>query len=206
MAKLKVKDQNRAPDLLSDLRYLRDAELEIGIFGGKEGSKTLMIASVHEFGTTIKAKNAAALTIPLNDEAAGKKAGEFDNLFVLNADDDEDGILAMERADGSIRPMYVLTKSVTIPERSYIRGTFDSEYKKIQSRIEKAFQSVLAGRMRPKKALGIIGEWLVTLVRKYMVELDSPPNSDVTKKTKKGQDNPLIDRGRLRGSITWRIR
>lgn len=202
MAKYKVKDETRVPGLLADLDYLKKADIEVGIFGSKEGSKTIMIASVHEFGTTIQAKNANALTIPLNEEASGKKAGEFEGLFRPNGTD----ILALENADGTLKPMYVLKKSVTIPERSYIRGTFDKEYKKIESRIEKAFRAVLADRMKPKRAMGIIGEWLVTLVKRYMVELSSPPNAEVTKSNKKGQDNPLIDSGRLRQSITYRIR
>lgn len=204
MAKLKITDNNNMPNLIEEINKLKNSKIEVGVFGGKD-SEILMIARVHEFGVTITPKKAKALTIPLNEEAAGKSARDFDNLFLMDPDDDGDGILAMEVGD-RIRPMYVLTKKVEIPERSYIREGFDKNLKKIQKHTEQAIRTVIAGRMTANKALNLLGAEFASFIRKYMVEIKSPPNSAVTQKNKKGANNPLIDSGRLRQSITHRVR
>lgn len=64
-----------------------------------------------EFGGTIRAKNAKFLTIPIAPEAKGKRAGEFENTFVMG------GIIFQgfehgKRKDGSLKALFVLKKSV----------------------------------------------------------------------------------------------
>lgn len=204
MAKLKITDNNNVPNLVEEINKLKNSKIEVGVFGGKD-SQILMIARVHEFGVTITPKKAKALTIPLNEEAAGKSARDFNNLFLLDPDNDGDGILAME-VGGEIKPMYVLTKEVKIPERSYIRKGFDKNIKKIQKRTEQAIRAVIAGRLTADKALNLLGAEFASFIRKFMVELNSPPNAAVTRKNKKGANNPLIDTGRLRQSITYKVR
>lgn len=52
--------------------------------------------------------------------------------------------------------------------------------------------------------MGKIGVEAVGFTQKYMTELKSPPNSPYTI-AKKGSDNPLIDTGLLRQSITFKV-
>jgi len=50
-----VSDVSRVDKLIYQLEYLRDHQVEIGIFGDdEEGSHLVMIASVHEFGCRIE--------------------------------------------------------------------------------------------------------------------------------------------------------
>ena len=67
-----------------------------------------------EFGGTISAKNAGALTIPISPLAKGKRAGEFNNTFLRK------GIIWQgyergrgKKKSGGIRPLFVLKKSVS---------------------------------------------------------------------------------------------
>lgn len=53
-------------------------------------------------------------------------------------------------------------------------------------------------------SLDVIGNIAVGKVKEYMTDLRTPPNSPATIKKKKS-DNPLIDTGSLRASITYKI-
>lgn len=65
-----------------------------------------------EFGGTIKAKNAKFLTIPIAPEAKGKRAGEFENTFVMGGIIFQ-GIEHGKKKDGGLKALFVLKKSVT---------------------------------------------------------------------------------------------
>ena len=163
-----------------------------------------MIARVNEFGVTITPKEASALTIPLNDEAAKNSAGDYEDLVLLDPDDDGDGILAF--VDGkNIEPMYALVKMVKIPERAFMRGSFDKKKRKMSEQAEELINGVLTLKYDAKTALNMIGQTIVTQVQAYMTQLRQPPNSQVTANNK-NSSNPLIDDGHLRDSITYKIR
>lgn len=200
----RVKEEfNHIPNIQKEIKYLTNHHIEIGIFG-EDDSKLLMIARVNEFGVTITPKEASALTIPLNDEAAKNSAGDYENLVLLDPDDDGDGILAF--VDGkNIEPMYALVKKVKIPERAFMRGSFDKKKKKMSDQAEKLINGVLTLKYDAKTALNMIGQTIVTQVQLYMTQLRQPPNSQVTANNK-NSSNPLIDDGHLRDSITYKIR
>lgn len=50
--KIKITDKSRVPELLKELKALKDRKLEIGILA-ESGEKMLMIANVNEFGCEI---------------------------------------------------------------------------------------------------------------------------------------------------------
>ena len=74
-------------------------------------------AAQKQFGGVIEAKTRAALTIPISDEAKGRRAAEFEtggrDLFVLpstKGDPDSVGILGYEDLGGGFHPLFVLRR------------------------------------------------------------------------------------------------
>lgn len=103
------------------------------------------------------------------------------------------------------------TEKIRIPERSYIRKTFDTKYNKIVKEVEKGIQAVIAGRVSADRFLNLIGGVMADMVKETLVELRTPPNHPFTikqKSTSAGKgDNPLIGKtSRLFDSISYRIR
>lgn len=82
-------------------------------------------AAQKEFGGEIRPKNAKALTIPITEEARGKRASEFESggrdLFVLDRDSgDTVGILGYSEGE-SFHPLFVLrTRVVQQPDPWWI--------------------------------------------------------------------------------------
>lgn len=94
--------------------------------------------------------------------------------------------------------------SAHIPERSFIRGTFDSRKKQIEQEGERLLKEVIEKDLDANRFFQSYGDYLVKQVRDYMHELQSPPNAPSTQK-KKGSANPLIYKGKMVESIEWRV-
>ena len=93
-----------------------------------------------------------------------------------------------------------------IPERPFMRSTFNAKKQKIQKMMRKFVSGFVAGRIRRRdKFLDIIGSFLTDEIKK---RITSSPSWAVSNSPKtimiKGSSVPLIDTGRLRSSITWR--
>jgi len=90
-----------------------------------------------------------------------------------------------------------------IPERPFLRGTvakYNDEYK---DTLRKVVQEVLNARdPASHAAIDRLALKVVADVKNTITELKDPPNADATIAAK-GSDNPLIDTGQLRQSITW---
>jgi len=87
-----------------------------------------------------------------------------------------------------------------IPERSFIRSTFDEQKRTLYPIIEKQYDKVLAGSATVKLALSFIGMFLVAKTQQKIVDTHTPPNAPSTIR-RKGSSHPLIDTGQLRQSI-----
>lgn len=114
---------------------------------GKYDVDLNMVAMVQEFGKVIVPKNASRLAIPINlmaEQLASEveNIGDIPGLFRLKGTN----VLAMKE-DGGITPMFILSKSVTIPPRSYMRSTFNKEKKRIKSRIYRAQAAAVLGKL-----------------------------------------------------------
>ncbi|MCP3685998.1 MAG: hypothetical protein GY861_25415 [bacterium] len=92
-------------------------------------------------------------------------------------------------------------RNVVIPERSYIRSSFDKNKRKYNSMISDSLNKMYKRKLTFKKALQALGETAEQDIKGYMTALQSPANASSTKLKKKGADNPLIDTGQLRNSI-----
>lgn len=96
------------------------------------------------------------------------------------------------------------TKYIKIPERSFLRATFDEQNDEILKKCERALSQVIAGSMSMDTFLDMYGRIFATTIKKYMRDLDNPANHPYTL-DKKGSSNPLVDTGNLIESISWKV-
>ncbi len=85
----------------------------------------LVYARIHQEGGTITAKNAPALTIPLHPAARrmGFRALKNQGMFKLPGKP----VYVMPGREGAITPMFVLKRSVDIPQRRFLGISEDDE-------------------------------------------------------------------------------
>lgn len=94
-----------------------------------------------------------------------------------------------------------------IPERSYLRSTFDENKGKYSNMLDRGLGEAIDQRGDFDKVhdtLELVGERVKRDVQRKIREFDDPPNAPATIK-RKGADNPLIDTGRLRQSIDSQV-
>ena len=97
------------------------------------------------------------------------------------------------------------TKYIKIPERSFLRSSHDENAEQVLKESERALGLVAGGQMSLDQYLDMVGRNYVTMVKDYIVELDSPPNHPFTVE-QKGSSNPLVSTGGLVESISYRVK
>lgn len=202
-----VRGTNNIPRLKRILRELGGRQIKVGVFGEDNyqygnDADLVTIAYVHEFGTTIRPKTAKWLTIPLIPAAKNKRAGEFSDLFFYKVSETT-AFLARKVGKGK-ENVFLLVKSVTIPERSFLRTGFDENVDKVADKIERLLDDVLNFNVDPDLFLDAIGMEFAGLIQRHMRGIASPPNSGITSRVK-GSNNPLQDTGRLIGAIRHEV-
>lgn len=97
-----------------------------------------------------------------------------------------------------------------IPQRSFIRSTF-ARSENVNAMIEltaKLTTKVIHG-MKLETALGLIGAWGVARIRETINERltvgPEPQENAPSTIAKKGSDLPLVDTGRLKQALTWKV-
>ena len=104
----------------------------------------------------------------------------------------------------SFEVLYWLTKSVKIPERSFLRTGHDENVDRIIKQTERAIGQVIAGKMSLDDLYDLCGQQMATAIKTKIRNISSPPNSSATIAAK-GSSNPLKDTGNLIESIDWRV-
>lgn len=171
-----------------------------------------MIAGVHEYGATIHAKNVKHLAIPLTAEA--KDAGSprsFSDLEFIPISPGY-GYLVREKPEAKGKAydpdnydwLYMLVESVEIPERSFIRASFDSGGDTLEKLCKEAVDGIIRKGWTAQEAADYVGKWAVEMTREYFNTKLSPAKSATTLRTTT-QYQPLFDSGRLYNSITYRV-
>lgn len=94
--------------------------------------------------------------------------------------------------------------SIVIPERSFLRSTFDENIDKWVNFIKKQIPKLLNGQISARTLCELLGTRMVADVQKKITTLNTPQNADSTIKAK-GSSNPLIDTGGLRMRVTYRV-
>lgn len=100
--------------------------------------------------------------------------------------------------------------SRNIPERSFIRSTFHSRREDLQRILVRLARAIVGDRMEPREALGILGLWAATAVKKQITGRLVVPRleeTDAGRRTirRKGSDVTLVDTALLVNAITWQI-
>jgi len=190
-----------------ELQTLERLRIRVGIQGDAD-SDILMIAGVHEYGATIRAKKAKNLTIPIEKEAQGKSPRDFPGLFFIEA---ESGyvfgcVLKGGRKNkdnmNNLKFLFLLLPSVTIPERSFIRASYDTGRASLQEIIEKAISCIYKEGWTARQAADNIGMQALQMTQEYFNTKLQPPKSSLTQKLST-QYQTLYDSGRLYHSITY---
>lgn len=101
-------------------------------------------------------------------------------------------------------PLKASTEEIKIPERSFIRSGFDDRENNVQSRAIKLLKKVLLMELDIDTFFNLIGQYVVDQLKEYMTALDNPQNHPFTVERKESS-NPLIDSGRMRDAITFKV-
>lgn len=209
-----------------ELAALRSMQIHVGIMGDAE-SDILMIAHVHEYGATITAKNVRNLTIPLTKEAKeAKSPRSFNDLewvpgrqpgvsFLVRPrkrkarSKDHRAVTDTISTRSEYDPrdydwLYMLVKSVNIPERSFIRASFDAGRAELSAACKEAVTNIIRKGWTAQQAADHVGKIATNMTRQFMNAGLEPPKSKITKLTS-DPDQPLYDTGRLIGSIAYKV-
>ena len=191
-----------------ELEKLHGCKIHVGIMGDA-GSDILTIAGVHEYGATIRAHD-KKLTIPLDREAKGKSPSEFNDLDWIPGHNPGVSFLARKKKrraknkkseglspSSDYNPddytwMYMLVDSVTIPERSFIRASYDSGKNVIENLCKEAIEGIIDKHWTAEEAADYIGSESLKMTQNYFNTQLSPPKSEITQRTST-QYQPLVE-------------
>ncbi|HAP4705140.1 TPA: hypothetical protein IUX20_000214 [Enterococcus faecalis] len=197
---MKVTENNRIIKLIDELNQLNKYSLQIGIFG-EDDSFLAMLAQVHEFGVTIRPKG-RFLVIPLMKKYRGKSPRQFDLFFMQTKENHK--FLVRNKGKDQLEFAYMLAEQITIPERSFIRSTFDELAKAWSDYALNLVKKLIAGKMTAEELTNKVGARMQRDIQRTIRNLSYPPNSPITVNNKKSS-NPLIDTGKLRQSVTYKV-
>lgn len=98
------------------------------------------------------------------------------------------------------------TEDDRVPERSFVRSTFDEKREELTKLGSDLMGEVLDGKMKVPRALGLLGAKAAAEMKKKitMGEGVPPPNAPSTIAAK-DSDRPLVDTGRMLNAITWSV-
>lgn len=110
--------------------------------------------------------------------------------------------------DGTSVPMVAAVHEfgsprMNIPERPYFRRALVG--------LEKELGPILEAGVDPKtmvldaQTAGLIGEATKARIQQSITDLDSPPLAPATI-ARKGSSSPLIDTGKMRASVAWKVK
>lgn len=123
------------------------------------------------------------------------------------------GILSDEQAEGAPSGTTVLDVGtwnefgIGVPERSFIRGWYDSALEQNKRAFRALFRNVLAGKLERYTMWEQLGALFVAgIQRRIAAHGDGAyeKNADSTIK-KKGSSTPLVDTGQLKSAITYEV-
>jgi len=201
---LKVTDDRSNIDrIIKFSKELNSYTIQIGIFADDD-SFIQMIAGVHEFGLTIKPKHAKYLTIPLSPAYVGVPAGTVNGLFFYKAKTGNK-FLVRNKGNGGLEFAYMLMDKVKIPERSFIRSTFDEKGKDWAEQFEDLATKAMEKGASARQILDMLGAKMASDIQDKMRDLKEPPKKRSTLAAAPGKSNPLIKTRRLRQSVTWKV-
>jgi phage gpG-like protein len=186
---LKTVDFQRAVDTLkTELKKFRgDKFVTVGIHESAEaheGTDLTMaqLGAVHEFGADI-------------DHPGGTPYGYASPQAVERGE-----VRFLKKGTGYMELGVTQPHKVTIPARPWLVPGVESG---TQEYLAEIASSIKKGDTLDT-TLEVVGNIAAGTVQQFMTDLKSPPNAPSTVR-KKGSDNPLIDTGALRSSVTYEV-
>ncbi|MBE0434618.1 MAG: hypothetical protein IBX56_02305 [Methylomicrobium sp.] len=92
-----------------------------------------------------------------------------------------------------------------VPERSFIRSTFDEQRSAWGKLADKLIGGILDLKLAPNKVFSVLGAKAEDDIKQKITALRTPPNSPITIE-RKGSSNPLFDNGDLRRAIRYVVK
>ncbi len=173
--------------ILAELRNLGEMEVRTGI-QGTEDSELVKIATINEFGSRAW-------------KPSWKQAYYLALLIVLQRRPEQGQSLSAEqKAHAFAIARKLRGKTMRIPERSFLRATFDAQRGKLETAAERVVGRVLDGKVTAEEAFQTFAQLAETLFRRGLLAVKDPPNAPLTIALKKSSQ-PLVNSGRLRASI-----
>ena len=190
-ANIDIKDDRKEWDgMINAVNKMQSASgnaVDVGVFG-ENNSDEVIIAGANEFGAKI-------------DHPGGTSYG-----YKSERDAKAGRVSFMATGAGYMQLGVTKPHEITIPERPFIRSTFDNEIDGMRDSIDKAKIKLVLGELDKESFLKRLG---LFLQGKIVERIDrskewAAPNAPSTI-SQKGSDHPLVDEGRLRQSITHRL-
>ncbi|WP_017863752.1 hypothetical protein [Leptospira santarosai] len=201
-----IEDTTNLGELIKGLELIESAAITVGLVGSVD-SELLVIAGANEFGAVIRPKNSKWLTIPLHPELRGKSPRSIPGLKFIPPRNGKSAFLAKNEG-GKLEPLFILTKKVVIPERSWLRGTFDlqSFQDAVMEEFEKGIFDFFNGEIEAIQVLHRVGLRAVSEIKNRIANND-PPFKELSGLTTslKGNAKPLRDQLRLFNAINYAI-
>ena len=202
MGNIYIRDSSTIDDLIYELNWIEEHELVVGIMDYGNDHQ-MMVAVAHEFGMVIKSNNAKGLAIPLPGTPADAKPDDFVELVLIDGSGDVPALLA-ENIAGELVYRFILVESIDIPEKSFIRSTFDLEENKLIKMFEEGIEKVCQGKKTGIEVYRHIGEYLVEKIKKKIIDIKESPNSLYIIDGKKIQ-NPFANIDQLIDMVSYEV-
>jgi hypothetical protein len=106
-----------------------------------------MIARVLQEGATIVPRTAGALTIPIAEEAEGRRARDFGSTFIFRAKSGN-AFIAQRQGTGprpTLRLLFLLARKVVIPPRPVMREAAERFFPQILQNVFRRVRGILQG-------------------------------------------------------------
>jgi hypothetical protein len=177
---MSVKDRDDGyKHIMAQLAGMESRTVTVGIQAAS-GEDMVKVAATHEFGAKmiITRKQAYFMAI---------------NLMGLDP----------KHAHGVAKKL--TGKQLIIPERSWLRGTYDEKRAAIEKAAAQVLDRIAAGQS-VDQALAWFGQGVVTLIQRRIRSGIGPDNAPLTQALKKGQNTPLINHGRFVNSIRYEVK
>ena len=128
------------------------------------------------------------------------------------------GVFSDEKAGGQVRDGELTnveiaavheygTEDGRVPERSFLRSTFDEKRQVYAALVTKLLRGVVSGKMPVKQMFDILGAQMVADINGRVRQTLGPAFAFEPLRpetiARKGSDRPLIDTGIMLASITW---
>jgi len=191
-------------DIEKEIGKLATKKIIVGVVAD-ENSLLAKYAAANEFGATIKPKKGQYISIPVHPEAKGKAPGDFSGLNFVPGK--HKGYAFLVRGSGlAAERMFILKRSVKIPERAFIRTALDKRetQEKAYNVARAALERILGGGGRAEDLCNAIGQSVTASIKNNIASNLGHPNSELTSSLK-GGGKTLIDSGDLLKSINYTV-